>query len=120
MESTLSHFVGINQKRNPRQKLYNRFFFLHPNYFKISSNSRSYVDVIKFLTTRTFRERKIIYDHSLRVQFIMPGLARQQKQELRHGTVYIVEQREKEAFPVYFFYPVQKSSHGIVWLTFRM
>lgn len=76
--------------------------------------------MIKFLTTRTLRERKIIYDHSLRVQFIMPGLARRQKQELHHGTVFIVEQREKEAFPVYFFYSVQKSSHGIVCLTFRM
>lgn len=76
--------------------------------------------MINLLTTRKLRERKIIYDHSLKMQLIMSGLERQQKQELGHGTVFIVEQKEKEAFPIYFFYSVQKSSHGLVWLTFRM
>lgn len=45
VESTLSHFVAVNQERNPRQELPGRFFSLHPNCFKISSNNVTSFDV---------------------------------------------------------------------------
>lgn len=90
------HFVSVDQKRNQRQDISDRFF-PQGKLFKISSSHGSHVGVIKGLTRTSLREEGVVYTLGPRVQSVMAGQARCQEHDACHCIVFTLEQREMGA-----------------------